>query len=333
MRKLYLDILRIMACFMVIGNHVCSVLNEYQTVADFNWFAGALYLAFCKPAVTIFLMISGTLLLSREESYRKVFMRIVKIVAVIFLFSLLYYTPQGVADYVKSVTSHNLTKSYWYLYMYAGVLVMLPILRKMVKNMENKDYIYFFVIAFFFSSFDFLTGYNEYFVIPLFATLTGIVLLGYYIDNVLPAKYVNKVTAGLSLAGMCGTYIFVTGLSYIMFRRNPAEAYRFMVYDNIFFIFASICLYLFIKYVTIKLDKCISDGARKVIGIISSCTFGIFLLADFITDRLAPVYYSVGIISVLPLLVQVILFNVVVFVTGLAITALLKHIPLIRKLL
>jgi surface polysaccharide O-acyltransferase-like enzyme len=69
-RKVYLDLIRILAAFCVIFNHTND--NGFFLFAAREWgsftFWGYMFFSvFCKAAVPLFLMISGALMLSREE--------------------------------------------------------------------------------------------------------------------------------------------------------------------------------------------------------------------------------------------------------------------------
>ena len=63
---MYLDILRIIACFLVIVNHTDSRVF-LRTSPSETWFLGLTYFFICKAAVPLFLMISGVLLLRKNR--------------------------------------------------------------------------------------------------------------------------------------------------------------------------------------------------------------------------------------------------------------------------
>ena len=138
MRKLNWDILRIIACFLVIVNHTNS--DVFLSMApSLTWFASLTYFFLCKMAVPLFVMISGALLLKKEEDYKTFFVkRILKVGIVILLFSFVYYVidvlKTGDAFSMMSFGAHiykdAITNAYWYLYLYLGLLIMLPLLQK-----------------------------------------------------------------------------------------------------------------------------------------------------------------------------------------------------------
>ena len=90
-RKLNLDVLRIVACFLVIVNHTDNKMLLSLTPSK-SWFVSAFIFYICKVAVPLFIMISGAVLLGKEESYKDLYKkRVLKTVLVILIFSFVYY--------------------------------------------------------------------------------------------------------------------------------------------------------------------------------------------------------------------------------------------------
>ena len=93
-RLVHPDILRILAIYLVAFNHTGD--RGYMLFADS---AGSAlyfpYMAFsvlCKIAVPIFFMISGALLLPKEESFKQLFQkRVLRMAVVLILVSIPYY--------------------------------------------------------------------------------------------------------------------------------------------------------------------------------------------------------------------------------------------------
>lgn len=151
--KLHIELLRIIATFLVIFNHTGTwgfFLFSVRQESSFYW----MYLfcsILCKIAVPLFFMISGALLLPKAESigtlYRK---RVLRFLLVLLLFSSIqyifrawaYHIPISFGHFIRSIYSTNLATAYWFLYAYIGFLIMLPFLRKMAAAMSPNDYIY-----------------------------------------------------------------------------------------------------------------------------------------------------------------------------------------------
>ena len=95
-KRIYFEVMRIVACFFVIFNH--TSVNGYflfstREPGSAHFWIELFVSVFCKFAVPLFLAISGALLLAKEDEplsviYKKRFPRIL---LVLLLSSLLYY--------------------------------------------------------------------------------------------------------------------------------------------------------------------------------------------------------------------------------------------------
>lgn len=82
--------------------------------------------------------------------------RVLRFAAVLILFSFVQYLFEinfdlhsfSMAYFVKNLYTSKFAEAYWYLYAYLGYLLSLPFLRKMVRSMENKDFIFMTICVF-----------------------------------------------------------------------------------------------------------------------------------------------------------------------------------------
>ncbi len=209
----YLEVLRIIACFMVIVNHTAGGLFK-DRAPSLTWFGGLFYFFSSKPAVPLFLMISGTVLLGKNDTYKKTLDRILKIVIVLFVFSFLYkfvffnqltYSLNGFIEFLTEFINKNATNAFWYMYLYIGILLMLPILQKMVKNFNKNDYMYLMLITIvFLGTLPIITHFftnikvSGHIIDPLFSVYIGLFISGYFID-----RYVEPNKKLVIISFMC----------------------------------------------------------------------------------------------------------------------------------
>lgn len=151
-KKISLEIMRIIAMCLVIYNHTGE--NGYELFRyaqnDFLWYLSLVAGTICKAGVPLFFMISGALLLGKEETVAEIFKkRIVRYVLTIVIFSFIYYVrlylknPEygfSISFFIKFIYSTPFIDPYWFLYAYLGFLIMLPFLRAAVKNLELSGY-------------------------------------------------------------------------------------------------------------------------------------------------------------------------------------------------
>ena len=124
-RLLHLDLLRLMAILFVIFNHTSD--RGYFLFADsigtglyFPYMAASVL---CKVAVPTFFMISGALLLPKQESLGKLFYkRILRMVVVLVLISVPYYLwlhrAEGLSlsSFLTYIYGNSASTSLWYRY-------------------------------------------------------------------------------------------------------------------------------------------------------------------------------------------------------------------------
>ena len=115
-------------------------------ISDFLWYA------LSKIAVPVFVMVSGACLLGREDTYRKCFGRFLRIVGTLVVFSAVYFIANtgslNPGAFLKAVWTEGITDSFWYLYFYAGLMLMLPLFQRLSANMRGHDALYLIGLCF-----------------------------------------------------------------------------------------------------------------------------------------------------------------------------------------
>lgn len=339
-RILYLDVIKIVACFWVIVNHTTGTIFLSRE-PSLTWFGGIVYFFVSKPAVPLFLMASGAILLGRQESYSRTKDRIIRMVSILLIYSFCYtflfnktlpLNFDGFLQFIPQVISINQTNTLWYMYLYIGILVMLPILQKMVGTFEKKDYYYFMGISIFLlgsipliNHFYPIFNVSNHFKNVIFSTYIGLYISGYFLH-----KFVTPTKKGMILS--CIMYILLLVLQvigiYSEYDTLGNDAYRF--YDNrvmILITSSSLILFYISKY--IFTEYTLSEKIAKIITYISSCTFGIYLISDFYIGKFWFIFNDLS-TRVNPIF-AVIIFQLVVFGMGFITTIILKKIPYFRK--
>ena len=144
-KKYYLEAMRILAVLLVMYNHSAPFMS-FATQSGLEKNVSFLLSLICKAAVPLFFMISGVLLLGKEESFRDLFQkRILRMIYVIIIFSLLYHfkmawkgaTPFAPLHVFLRLPFDLVFLPYWYLYSYIGFLAILPFVRAIAKHMTK----------------------------------------------------------------------------------------------------------------------------------------------------------------------------------------------------
>ena len=157
-KKLHLELLRLLALCLVVYNH-CGTCRM-PTYAEWRleyWYVLFMNIC-CKIAVPLFFMVSGALLLHREESYARILThRVLRFVGLVLGFTLLQCVwlvysgveVPGVGGVVEMLYTGQIQGMggrapfvAWFLYAYLALLLFLPLLRRLAQGMRNADFVY-----------------------------------------------------------------------------------------------------------------------------------------------------------------------------------------------
>lgn len=337
-RYLYIDFIKIIACFFVIINH--TIERVFVDIEPSKlWFVSLTYFFISKPAVPLFLMASGTVLLGKRDSYKKSFQRISKMFIVLLIISFIYIstfqkTYNGLVPFTLQVISKPASNALWYMYLYIGILFMLPFLQKMCSVFKKVDYQYFIgvtvlglgtipLIAHLMPSF----SVNVNFITPIFSTYIGLFVAGYFIHNYIEfqKKYMHVATIGVILI-----LVIEVIASYLEYETIGNSSYKF--YSNremILITLSSMFIFYIAKGIFVNIN--ISDKWSKRITSISSCTFGIYLISDLYIGKFLFVYTKL--VGILNPFIAIVIFEIVVFIAGLISVIIIKKIPFFNDIL
>lgn len=285
----YIDVLRIIACFFVVFNHTAGF--HYYLTEAYNpsiWFHICLS-AFTKMAVPIFFMISGMLLLGKQEPLGAVYgkrvvkaaLLLVSVTALDYLRCIIAGKIEGsIADFLQKLISGTMRTEFWFMYAYIGFLMLLPFLRAMVANLKSSDYKYLFALHVVFASIIpiirvFLQDYrlSSSFSLPIVTSqILFFPLLGYYVGKIMDTEKMTwrkpLLWVGLASLGMLVT-------AAVTLYTGTSGAYT-QGYITLFDYVIAIALFLAVKYIC-SLIK-FNDILKKIIAYCGSLTLGVYLL-------------------------------------------------------
>ena len=347
-RYAYLDFLRILAAFLVIVNHTNSLVFKALTPASVDWWLSIAWYYISKVAVPLFVMVSGACLLPRQDTYRQAFWRFLRVLLALVLFSYVYYLIQIWQDswswgraldipyFLKSIWRGRITDSFWYLYFYLGMMVMLPILQRLASAMQKRDLLYFMAWSFgVYAAWPLLTHYvpqavlPQYFDVPLFAMFLGFFFAGHYVHT-----YAVRVSRLLCLLAILAALAASVWLTYMEYGRvATGMKYWFMderTAPSIFVVVGALAAMLLSKASFAHHPA--SEARVRRWAAVGGTTFGIYLLQDLLIAE-SRYRFFVPVSKAIDPLLTAFIWEVGVFAVAFAIAWLLKRIPLLRKLL
>ena len=347
-RKLYLDLLRIIAILFVIYNHT-SEKGYYLYAFDCSMPFKIIYMstgALIAVAVPIFFMISGSLLIPKEESLKDLYLkRVLRMVIVLAVFSVIQYAFNVIVNkeefsiqfFFKNTLTDNIIPAYWYLYAYIAYLICLPFLRKLAKNMSNGEFKYLFILFLIIEGVFSLVlyvlyqgGYNSFFVIPFFNRIVIYPLLGYYMEHRVEESRYNVKGMLKWILLMIIVIALIVAMS--IYRNLPYE--EFTIYDKgLFTTGFTIILDVGVFYIAkmIFKQRKANKGVSFILTALGSTVFGVYLTENIIRN------YTVGVYDYLASLVgrfiAAWIWCTLVFLIGAVIIYIIKLIPGVKKIL
>lgn len=234
----YLELLRIIAVVLVIFNHIDINYFYYHNTNNIVTFAvSVLVTVVVRINIPIFLMISGSLLLKKEESIRDIFVkRISRIFLATIVFSVVQYIVRistgkienaSFFDFCRRFIEGDIQETYWFLYMYIGVLLILPFLRKIAHSINKQEFYLLLILKIAVDLltilFPYITGMNisSNLMAPVRGLLEGgfYIICGYYLDNQYRISH-KSVMAGIAgiIIGILVPFLFVC--THFLLSRN-----------------------------------------------------------------------------------------------------------------
>ncbi len=347
-RTVYIDILRVVACFLVIFNHTnARGFSHYisDDLGSFFWWRNLWFSTVCKSAVPIFFMISGSLLLRKEETIIQTYKRIPKILIDLLIFSIAYFWTDsfyaGSKFSLKDTLNVMLSSEYWhlwYLYSYATLIITMPFLRKMVNGLDAGTMFYMFIVAFItmgivpIVELFFTQGINGNLKPSWVVSYIFIYpVVGYELDCKLDIKDITR--KHLCILWMANLLCFAVGeiSEFYYLTGNPGNSTE--IFLNNFCLVNSVSVYLTIKYFM----KNIRVG-QKIYTFITEtgkCTFGIYLLHIWFLWKI-PFFYDKWMLieqgGIFGNYAGVFISCLCVFILAGFTTYVMRKIPIIRKL-
>lgn len=286
----WLDLIRVVSIFMVVLIHTSSpVLNAVGEITFANWLAGDIYTAIARACVPLLFMVSGYLLLGKQESIRLFYInRAGKVVVPFLAWSVIYLIWQnGYADYtffnalkaiLRSIVTAPAYYHLWFLYALLPIYLFVPLLRVFVYSANEQTLWYFALVWFLFGPMlDFagnMLGYGLAIDLGFITEYIGYFYLGYLLGRLTFPRWIT-VTAVL---------VFVTSVIYTAYATFRASAafgdYNdfYLVYLRLNIVLMSLSAFIWFKALGEKMSTRPEAFSVKLIRGLSGASFGIYLV-------------------------------------------------------
>lgn len=283
-----LEVLRVISCINVVLIHVCNLYSRsFGNISDGEYVFSVILNAMARTSVPIFFMISGQTSLGSNYDMKKYAKKVINMALVLLVASILYriwniiYFDRAYdyLDIFKTPTKLHL----WYLYAYLGIMIMLPFLQSMFRNLDKKFEILFVVIWFIFIvAYRVLDRLEMSIGYPL-PIIGSTYYVGYFVLGHLIGKYLNEIQISKVLlnviryGSLLATVLF---MCYGSFSRGKHYDWYWQ-YRALFIALSSIAMFILIAKRTPK--KRLLFG-RDFVTDIAKISFMIYLIHPFFLD-------------------------------------------------
>lgn len=295
-----------------------------MTNDPFSYWLSIVSAVLCKAGVPLFMMVSGALLLGKNESVRTVIKKRVLPFSVIFVVMyLLQYLrivragaeSFSILGYVQYLFSGSPIITYWFLRSYLIYLLSLPVLRLIAEHMTEDVFFLLIGVELFFLISGVITtatGFQISFGFPFHDVFVFCPLAGYYFSKKKDLFKTSFVIAFLVIA-----IVLAALFTHHMYQKNGFIESYFTGFVSVI----SICIFLLVNKLNIT-------HWYSIVRVAGECSFGIYLIEDIIRNR--PEF-------VIPVLIRFIneigaayIFVLCAYLVGLVIVFIGKKIPGIR---
>ena len=193
-RTPYLDILRVLACLLVILIH--TPIRQYDTYYNTPSLAGALYTVLVAVNCNLFFMITGALLLPVKMTGRRFVKRRLTVVlpplvvwTVVYLLEHTFVLHNFTPRLLTSILFHPVEGLLWYVYVLAIIYVTLPLVSRCIDAIGKRGVEVILVLWVLSSFIPYQHGVFmeasqwSHNMFGAFANYYGYVLLGYYMHR------------------------------------------------------------------------------------------------------------------------------------------------------
>lgn len=333
-RIIYFDYLRVIAILAVIILHVAAQNFNSLNGRSLTWNIHNFYDGLVRWGVPIFVMISGSLFLSREIEIKTLYKKnISRLVVVYLIWAVFYAVAVSLAKFIFAkeamsfaVILENIIVSHyhlWFIPMIIGLYMCVPIIREIVKSKSLTTY--FLSISFVFSflipqfvniSNDFIGGtfakyvnkfdtvINEYMGLHFVLGFPFYFILGYYMNNVELTKKQRSTVYILGILGFAATIALNAIASWKA--NEPRQTY----YNNfsINVLLEAIAIHTWFKYRAydhIRLNTLVSTLAKYSFGAYLVHVFVILVLNELGLNTLmcSPIV-SIPVVSLISIVIS-----------------------------
>jgi surface polysaccharide O-acyltransferase-like enzyme len=336
----WVDFIRITASFSVVLLHSAApLLEQYKNISAFDWWTGNVYDSMVRSCVPLFFILSGYLLLGKQEPIKEFFIKRINKILLPFIVWSCIYNIWAHFFYNKDLSLNSFLGMVfaptffhlWFFYVIIGLYLFIPVLRYVIQASPT-NILYYYIALWFLavSVIPFVEKVTHHISIIDFKMISGFV--GYLvIGHLLGTVPINRrlFLQALALAFLC-LLVTIFGTYFLMIRHHGEFDGYFYAYLSPNIVLFSSSSFIVLRYWFEKLT--ISENQKKVITAVSSASLGIYLIHPMFLYALEKGWLGFSLNGFVTLPVYTIpLTAVIAFGLSLVVIYFLQKIPFIRN--
>lgn len=302
----WVDVLRFVSVLLVITIHASSSLvYKWGEVRFRDFMVGNIYDSFARVSVPVFFMLSGYLLLNKQESIMDFYKKRAKKVLIPFIaWSLIYLFWDGyvinngdsLLSIVGSVSLEILSSPafghLWFIYALLGVYLFVPVLRLFVSAAKKTDLWYIAGIWFFTGPI--ISALDAFFGITIshqFGFITG--YFGYFLLGYLLSRYDYPKGQAISFLLFYLILSVATAVGIWYFSSQEKRIFLYLynyLAPNI--VLMSAAFFIFFLYWGKKMQVEPNSRTASFLKLLGETSFGVFLIHGIIQVTLKEGYFG-----------------------------------------
>ena len=286
-----LELVRMISFILVIVIHVTNYFcRAYGRIPQGEYLFSLALDTAARVSVPCFFMISGALLLGREEPLKKHGKRLLRFVCALAVWSAVYYFwniyYMGSEYDLREILYEPAEAHLWYLYAMIPIYLVLPFFQVMCRHMDLKLEKAFLIVttaAVLFNYLLWIMGGEAYYDLPLIGDriYAWYIFIGYYLFKYRRHIRLRQRTAGILCVVSLALAFFVTWGITSATGTHYEDA---LTYACPLIAVGSCSFFLFIiRAGRAKLQ--FGERTKKLINLFCGCSFGIYLIHILFLDN------------------------------------------------
>jgi surface polysaccharide O-acyltransferase-like enzyme len=319
----WVDLIRVVGAFLVVVAHISYQGSGSVLISSY-------YFVLSRVAVPLFFMVSGYLLLRKEEPYGDFFRkRALKVFVPFLVWSVIYllwkregfdlpFSLKLVVSYILKIVRGPRENHLWFFYALIGLYLFTPILRVFVARASLRDLYYFcglwFVVVPALSFVQEFTPVKIGFELYFIAGYSGYFMLGHLLGRF---QYIR-----VHLYGLAFLFLILSIATTVLHTRFNSE--YFVSYLSVNIVLMTVSAFILLREIQI------GDRLNHFLVPLSRASFGIYLAHVIVLAELEKISFIHSWFSAGSSVYMIPLLGLLGFLVSFVIVAVIQKIPILR---